>query len=74
MGKIRTKGGDLYKVKTILCQALERSAKDPKIVSMLSKEGNSVVYLNPEEMGKQNEANYILFKDLLTKAEGIKKK
>ncbi len=55
-------------VKDKLSRAFEKTAKDPKIVSMMSREGYLAAYYSPEELDKINQSDHILFRDLLTKA------
>ena len=59
--------------KNVLVQAFEKTAKDSKIVSILSKEGYRTTYYTPEEIDKMNKADSIFYQDLFTKAGILKK-
>jgi tripartite-type tricarboxylate transporter receptor subunit TctC len=60
-------------IKSILVQAFEKAAKDPQIISMLSKAGFTYFYLSPEKADMQIQEEYKVYHDLLTKIGLVKK-
>jgi tripartite-type tricarboxylate transporter receptor subunit TctC len=55
-------------VKSILVRAFEKTAKDPEMISALSKAGYYHFYLNPEGQDKQIQTDYKVLKNILSKA------
>lgn len=55
-------------VKSVLVQAFEKAAKDPEMISALSKAGYYHFYVNPEGQDKQIQTDYKILKNILSKA------
>jgi len=60
-------------VKSVLIHAFEKTAKDPEMVSLLSKAGYYHFYLNPEEQDKMIKEDYKVLHNVMVKAGLMKK-